>query len=257
MGIFFIIVVFFVYIMIKAQHETLAFNEEDGEYYKIPLFFPYTSSNASYLFVHLGVKMLSIDMEDSSLKRDFVLKYVRAKFNTTSLDFRDDYLTALNKQFRDIDLANYLKSKLKTTEKRIELTHFLCGVAFANGLIKSSEKKFIENFSLLLGLSLADINDVVTIYFEKQEKRNQEEKAKASSQSSSSIYNAEYKKRKYAAILDIPENADLKKIKTAFRLLAKKWHPDLMINQSEAEQKYAIEKFREIHEAYEYLSKLK
>lgn len=53
----------------------------------------------------------------------------------------------------------------------------------------------------------------------------------------------------YYAILGVPKNAAEKDIKSAYRKLARKWHPDANLkNPKEAE-----EKFKEISEAYEVL----
>ena len=53
----------------------------------------------------------------------------------------------------------------------------------------------------------------------------------------------------YYAILGVPKNAPEKDIKSAYRKLARKWHPDANLNNS----KEAEEKFKEISEAYEVL----
>lgn len=50
-------------------------------------------------------------------------------------------------------------------------------------------------------------------------------------------------------ILGVSQTAQEKEIRTAFRALAKKYHPDVNPGNQEAEQK-----FREINEAYEILS---
>ena len=53
----------------------------------------------------------------------------------------------------------------------------------------------------------------------------------------------------YYSILGVPKNAAEKDIKSAYRKLARKWHPDANPNN----QKEAEEKFKEISEAYEVL----
>lgn len=53
----------------------------------------------------------------------------------------------------------------------------------------------------------------------------------------------------YYAILGVPENADQKTIKKAFRQLARQYHPDANPDNPDAEQR-----FKEINEAYEVLS---
>jgi DnaJ-class molecular chaperone len=53
----------------------------------------------------------------------------------------------------------------------------------------------------------------------------------------------------YYAILGVPKNAAEKEIKSAYRKLARKWHPDT----NPQNQQQAEEKFKEISEAYEVL----
>ena len=53
----------------------------------------------------------------------------------------------------------------------------------------------------------------------------------------------------YYAILGVPKNAAEKDIKSAYRKLARKWHPDANPNNT----KEAEEKFKELSEAYEVL----
>jgi DnaJ-class molecular chaperone len=55
--------------------------------------------------------------------------------------------------------------------------------------------------------------------------------------------------RDYYQILGIPKNAPEKDVKSAYRKLARKWHPDA----NPSNQKEAEEKFKEIQEAYEVL----
>ncbi len=56
-------------------------------------------------------------------------------------------------------------------------------------------------------------------------------------------------KRDYYEILGVSKSADEKEIKSAFRKLAKQYHPDLNPDNKEAEAK-----FKEVNEAYEVLS---
>jgi molecular chaperone DnaJ len=56
-------------------------------------------------------------------------------------------------------------------------------------------------------------------------------------------------KRDYYEILNVNKDATAEELKRAYRTLAKKYHPDLNPDNSEAEQK-----FKEVNEAYEILS---
>lgn len=57
--------------------------------------------------------------------------------------------------------------------------------------------------------------------------------------------------RDYYETLGVSRDADEKKIKAAYRKLARKWHPDLHSGKAKEQ---AEEKFKEINEAYEVLS---
>ena len=62
------------------------------------------------------------------------------------------------------------------------------------------------------------------------------------------------RKKEALQLLEITENADEQEIKSAYRRLVKMYHPDtLPANTSEEEKEEATERFRSIHEAYEFL----
>lgn len=61
-------------------------------------------------------------------------------------------------------------------------------------------------------------------------------------------------KRDYYEVLGVSKNATDQEIKSAYRKLAVKWHPDKQAGKSDAEKKEAEEKFKECSEAYEVLS---
>ena len=61
-------------------------------------------------------------------------------------------------------------------------------------------------------------------------------------------------KRDYYEVLGVAKSASADEIKSAYRKLALKWHPDRWVNGSDAEKKTAEENFKEAAEAYSVLS---
>ena len=59
----------------------------------------------------------------------------------------------------------------------------------------------------------------------------------------------------YYIVLGVSRGADVKKIKKAYRTVAKKYHPDKVITDNEAIKKGAEEKFKEVQRAYEQIQK--
>lgn len=55
-------------------------------------------------------------------------------------------------------------------------------------------------------------------------------------------------------VLGVEKTATADEIKSAYRKLAKKYHPDMYTTASDDEKKKAEEKFKEINHAYEVLS---
>ena len=60
--------------------------------------------------------------------------------------------------------------------------------------------------------------------------------------------------KNYYEILGVSKTATADELKSAYRQLAKKYHPDVFANASEQEKKDAEAKFRDINHAYEVLS---
>ena len=61
-------------------------------------------------------------------------------------------------------------------------------------------------------------------------------------------------KRDYYEVLGVAKGASADEIKSAYRKLAIKWHPDKWVDGTDAEKKTAEEKFKEASEAYSVLS---
>ena len=112
---------------------------------------------------------------------------------------------------------------------RLQLLHFLFGIAKADTYVTENEIRQIYTISGYLGISSKDFESIKAMFFNSTE-------------------NA-YK------ILEIDKSASVDEIKKAYRKMAKKYHPDRLIHLGKEHQKGAEEKFRQVQEAYEQLQK--
>lgn len=112
---------------------------------------------------------------------------------------------------------------------RLQLLHFLFGIARADGMVTDNEVNQIHTISGYLGISSRDFESIKAMFYD----------------SSDNAYK----------ILEITKEATVDEIKAAYRKMAKKYHPDRVIHLGEAHQKGAVEKFRQVQDAYEKLKK--
>jgi DnaJ like chaperone protein len=112
---------------------------------------------------------------------------------------------------------------------RLQLLHFLFGIAKADELVSETEIRQIYTISGYMGISNRDFESIKAMFFNTSD-------------------NA-YK------ILEIDKSASVDEIKKAYRRMAKKYHPDKVIHLGKEHQAGAEEKFRQAQEAYEHLQK--
>lgn len=112
---------------------------------------------------------------------------------------------------------------------RLQLLHFLYGIAQADGHVQESERVLIQEIGLGMGLSYEDVNSVVAMFLNNLE--------------------SAYK------VLEIDSAATNEEVKKAYRKLAHIHHPDRVSYLGEEIQKNAKEKFQKISNAYKKIKK--
>jgi DnaJ like chaperone protein len=112
---------------------------------------------------------------------------------------------------------------------RLQLMHFLFGIASSDGHLSENELKLIAHIAVNLGISSQDYESIKAMFIKKAD--------------------FAYK------ILEIDPQASDDDIKKAYREMAKKYHPDKVSYLGEDFQQAAKEKFQKVNEAYEEIKK--
>ena len=112
-------------------------------------------------------------------------------------------------------------------ETRLQILHFLFGIANSDGSISNSELQKLSQIASGLRLYSPDFESIKAMFI-----KNKDNAFK---------------------ILEVESNASKDEIKTAYRNMVKKYHPDRLRGQDPAMIKGAEEKFREVQKAYETL----
>lgn len=151
----------------------------------------------------------------------FVSAYGKNRANSTFQIFNDN----INK--KGISPTNIIKlfNSVLNYESRLQVIHFLFGIAKADGNVSLPELQKLLDFSNMLRLSKADFESIKAMFVDQ--------------------VGGAYK------ILEINKSDSDQKVKKAYRDLAKKHHPDKVQHLGEAYVKAAQEKFQKIQKAYE------
>lgn len=112
---------------------------------------------------------------------------------------------------------------------RLQLLHFLFGVANADGHVAESEMKTIHTIANYLRIGQADFSSLQAMYYRSSD--------------------ADY------LVLEVDRSASDEEVKKAYRKMAIKYHPDKVAHLGEELQKGAVEKFQAVQQAYDRICK--
>ena len=179
----------------------------------------------------LAAIVIKADGKQDQRELDFVRKQLASMYGKERANHAFKLYKAVSKQ--NISTRQVCKQiqQMMDHPSRLQLLHFLFGIAKADDHVSESEVKQIYTISGYLGISSKDFESIKAMFY-------------------NSVNNA-YK------ILEIDKTASVDEIKSAYRKMAKKYHPDKVIHLGEEHREGAEEKFRQVQQAYEQLQKEK
>lgn len=166
------------------------------------------------------------------------LNYVKSFFTKTFGEVKSQsyfkIFNTLNKQSFTSQIRGICLQLTQSVNhaSRLQIIHFLFGVASSDREVHQSEINLIKKISGYLNINSYDFQSI-----------------------SSMFLNGGSNASKYYKILEVDEGANLDDIKKSYRKLVMKYHPDKLQGVSEDIIKLANEKFLSIQEAYEKVLK--
>ena len=216
------------------QQSTGGYNQSTGTYRQSTGSRGYTATEQRNSFfislLILSSAVIKADGQVSQSELNCVREFIRRNFGDSAVDEAMRMLDGLNRQQVNIySVGDQIASNMNYSQ-RLQLFHYLVQIATADGNFSKSEKSVIEAIGAVIRLQNSDINSVIAMFY----KENDE-----------SAY----------AVLGISPSATDDEVKSAYRRMAMKNHPDKVATLGPEVQKAAEEKFRQIQDAYEIIKR--
>jgi len=177
----------------------------------------------------LSAAVMKADKKIVKAELDYVRSFFISQFGEEEgtrliLMLREILKQEINVQEVSLQVGQYMEYSVK-----LQLLHYLFGIAAADGQYHPDEVDTIRGIAGYMGISSSDFTSV----------------------------NAMFVKNPGWAydILEITSDVSDDEVKKAYREMAKKHHPDKMVNLGDDIKKAATEKFQKINAAYEEIKK--
>lgn len=177
----------------------------------------------------LSAAVMKADSRIKKSELNFVKNFLLVNFG------KEDTIKALktlkdllNKDINIDEVCNEIRISMPGASK-LQLIHYLYGIAKSDGHLDQREINIIETISRKIGLTQSEYNSVKYMFVENND----------------SAYE----------ILGVPKSATNDEIKKAYRQMAVKYHPDKVSHLGEDVQNAAKQKFQKLNDAYNKIKK--
>ena len=188
------------------------------------------SSQFELNLLALAAMVIKADKKVEEKELRFVRNYFIANYGADyASTIFSRFNTEIKKEVQDLSKIARLFVTSTPYNTRLQIVHFLFGIANADGSVSRLELNKIQQIAVALGIRRMDIESVKAMFV----------------QQAGNAYK----------ILEIDSNATDAEVKKAYRTMAKKHHPDKLNTADQALKKGAQEKFQQIQAAYEKIQK--
>ena len=182
----------------------------------------------------LSSAVIKADGRTHPAELNHVRSFIRQNFGEAAVDDAMRILDGLNSQQVNIYEVGAQIAGYMNYSQRLQLFHYLDQIAQADGEFSASEKSVLEAIAGSIRLSSSDAASIIAMYYK---------------DASYSSVDAAY------AILEISVTASDEEVKSAYRRMAMKHHPDKVAHLGPDVQRAATEQFRAINEAWERIKR--
>ena len=177
----------------------------------------------------LSAAVIKADGKTLQSELDYVKDFIRRNFGEAAVSEAMRMLEQFCRQEVNIYSVGPQIARYMNASQRLQLFHYLVQIALADGNFDKREKAVLEAIGSTIGLASADINSIIAMFYKE----------------TSSAY----------TVLGVSPSATDDEVRSAYRKMAMKNHPDKVATLGPDVQKAAAEKFRQVQEAYETIKK--
>lgn len=192
---------------------------------------PQTTTTGGYVtsLLVLVAAVMKADGKILKSELDYVKQFFVKTFGTASAAEAIKMLRDLLNQNIPVSDVCHQIGRHMDYSSRLQLLHFLFGIAQADKHIHENEKNLINQISIDMGISSADFESIKSMFIKNTD--------------------SSYK------ILEIDPSASNDEVKKAYRKMAMKYHPDKLGHLDDEFVKAGKEKFQKVNEAYDNIKK--
>jgi len=211
-----------------------------GSYNRISGGHPYSydsrETRMGDFYVSLIIVFAYIVKADSRIRKgevEYVKRYLMQ--NISDKKFVQELMYLFKQTLeRDIDISSVVRqiTLYLDISARIQFLHLLFGLAMADGEMDRAERDAIERIAMNLGFSVQDYESILAVYQPKTD-------------------NSLYK------ILEVSPDVSDEEIKSAYKRLARLYHPDKVAHLGPDLVKSAENKFKQINDAYQQIRSIR
>ncbi len=166
---------------------------------------------------------------------DYVKKFLVDNFGASKAKEMLLVLRDLTKKNIPVDEVSESIKMNMNYSSRLQLLHFLFGLAASDGFVDPREYDLIKRIALNIGVSSVDFESIASMF----------------------VREKDYSEETPYKILGITPDATDEEVKKAYRKMAMKYHPDKLSYLDEKMRKAAEDKFKKVNEAYHRIKKMR